>query len=64
MSSESLFLEADEISDAEFQNFSQTSNLSQFRTDNDTDTEYEDESQEIPSSENFSSQEFSQVYLT
>ena len=63
MASESFLLDADEISDTDFQSFSQMSNQSQFRTDNDTDAEYEDESQEIPSSENFSSQEFSQVYL-
>ena len=63
MSTQSFRFDTEDISDSEFQSFSQKSSQSQFRADDDTDEDYEDESQEIHSSDNFSSQEFSQVNL-
>ena len=63
MSAHSLVLDADAISDNEFYSFSQNSSQSQFKTDNDADSNYEDDSQEIPTSDFSSSQEFSQVDL-
>ena len=61
MSSYNFTLDSDPISEEELNNLSQKSNISQFHVDEDTDFENEDESQEIHSSDEFSSQEFSQV---
>ena len=62
MSTHSFKFDTQDISDSEFNSFSQKPSQSLFRTA-DTDEEYEDESQEVPSSENISPQEFSQVKL-
>ena len=61
MSSQNTF-DANHISDNEYESFSQASNQSRFRPEDDSDPDYEDESQELDS-ENVSSEEFSQVYI-
>ena len=61
MSSQNTF-DANDISDNEYESFSQASNQSRFRPEDDSDPDYEDESQELDS-ENVSSEEFSQVYI-
>ena len=59
MSSYNFTLDSDLIGEYELNNLSQKSNHSQFHAEEDTDFENEDESQD--SSDEFSSQEFSQV---
>ena len=62
MSTFTLSLGSDALSEDDLLSLSQKSNLSQFQYDEDTDLDYENEhEEENPSSEEFSSQEFSQV---
>ena len=65
MSSFTLSLDSDPLGEDDLFSLSQNSNLSQFKYDEDTDLDYENEhEEENPSSEDFSSQEFSQVDQT
>ena len=61
MSLYNFTLDSDPIGEEELNILSQKSNHSQFHAEEDADFENEDESQEIYSSDKFSSQEFSQV---
>lgn len=61
MTHQSLSLGSDHIDTDEFFSLSQKSDLSQFRNEEGTDSEYEDEDQDVPLSDDLSSHEFSQV---
>ena len=61
MSSQHVAFDTTDISDTEYESISQASDQSRFRTEHDSDPDYEDESQELKDSENLSSEEFSQV---
>ena len=61
MSHQSLSLGSDHIDADEYCSLSQKSNISQFRNEEETDSEHEDEDQDVPLSDDLSSHEFSQV---
>ena len=54
---------AEDIPDNDYIELSQASNQSQFRFDQDSDPNFENDTEYLPSSEDESSQEFSQVKI-
>ena len=54
---------AEDIPDDDYTELSQASNQSQFRFDQDSDPNFENDTEYLPSSEDESSQEFSQVKI-
>ena len=54
-------VEAEDISEEDYEALSQASNQSQFKFAEDSESNFEDDSDYLPSSQDFSSQEFSQV---
>ena len=56
-----FIVEAEDISEEDFEALSQASNHSQFKFEEDLEYNYEDDSDYLPSSQDSSSQEFSQV---
>ena len=54
---------AEDIPEDDYTELSQASNQSQFRFEQDSDPNFEDDSEYLPSSEDDSSQEFSQVQI-
>ena len=61
MSSELFTVAAEDITDEDYSELSQTSNQSQFRFEGDSSSNYKDDSEFVPSEDDESSQEFSQV---
>ena len=61
MCSRNFTISAEDISENDYENLSQASNQSQFKFEEDSDSNYEDDSDYLPSSQDSSSQEFSQV---
>ena len=54
-------VEAEDISEEDYEALSQASNQSQFKFAEDSESNFEDDSDYLPSSQDSSSQEFSQV---
>ena len=61
--SSSFTVTAEDIPDDDYTDLSQASNQSQFRFDQDSDPNFENDSEYLPASEDESSQEFSQVQI-
>ena len=61
MSSNEFEVKAEDFNEEEFIELSQASDKSQFKFEDDSDQNYENDSEYLPSSEDESSQKFSQV---
>jgi hypothetical protein len=61
MSAPNFSINAEKLTDEEFLELSQASSQSQFRFEEDSDSNYDNDSEYLPSSADPSSQEFSQV---